>query len=168
MSDKERILEIDHLSKSFGAREVSRDIHFSVNKKDVISIIGASGSGKSTLLRCINLLETPTSGSILYHGKDITDPKMNIFSYREKVGMVFQSFNLFQNMTVLENCMVGPVKVKSLKKEEAKERAIQFLTKVGMDPYIYAKPRQLSCPRSFVALRFNYTPAHAGLSNRQR
>lgn len=144
MSDKERILEIDHLSKSFGAREVLRDIHFSVNKKDVISIIGASGSGKSTLLRCINLLETPTSGSILYHGKDITDPKMNIFSYREKVGMVFQSFNLFQNMTVLENCMVGPVKVKSLKKEEAKERAIQFLTKVGMDPYIYAKPRQLS------------------------
>jgi putative lysine transport system ATP-binding protein len=144
MSDKERILEIAHLSKSFGAREVLRDIHFSVNKKDVISIIGASGSGKSTLLRCINLLETPTSGSILYHGEDITDPKMNIFSYREKVGMVFQSFNLFQNMTVLENCMVGPVKVKSMKKEEAKDRALQFLTKVGMDPYIYAKPRQLS------------------------
>jgi putative lysine transport system ATP-binding protein len=144
MSDKERILEIDHLSKSFGAREVLRDIDFSVKKKDVISIIGASGSGKSTLLRCINLLETPTSGRILYHGEDITDRKMNIFSYREKVGMVFQNFNLFQNMTVLENCMVGPVKVKSMKKEEAKDRAIQFLTKVGMDPYIYAKPRQLS------------------------
>lgn len=119
MSEKKRILEITHLVKSFGNHEVLKDIHFSVDKGDVISIIGASGSGKSTLLRCVNLLETPTSGSILYHGEDITDAKMNIYSYREKVGMVFQSFNLFQNMTVLENCMVGPIKVKGTKKGES-------------------------------------------------
>ena len=144
MSEKKRILEITHLVKSFGKHEVLKDIHFSVDKGDVISIIGASGSGKSTLLRCVNLLETPTSGSILYHGEDITDAKMNIYSYREKVGMVFQSFNLFQNMTVLENCMVGPIKVKGTKKEKARELAMTFLTKVDMDQFINAKPRQLS------------------------
>lgn len=144
MSEKKRILEITHLVKSFGNHEVLKDIHFSVDKGDVISIIGASGSGKSTLLRCVNLLETPTSGSILYHGEDITDAKMNIYSYREKVGMVFQSFNLFQNMTVLENCMVGPIKVKGTKKEKARELAMTFLTKVDMDQFINAKPRQLS------------------------
>ncbi|MBR0410879.1 MAG: amino acid ABC transporter ATP-binding protein [Eubacterium sp.] len=138
------MLEITHLVKSFGNHEVLKDIHFSVDKGDVISIIGASGSGKSTLLRCVNLLETPTSGSILYHGEDITDAKMNIYSYREKVGMVFQSFNLFQNMTVLENCMVGPIKVKGTKKEKARELAMTFLTKVDMDQFINAKPRQLS------------------------
>ncbi|MBQ9156411.1 MAG: amino acid ABC transporter ATP-binding protein [Eubacterium sp.] len=138
------MLEITHLVKSFGSHEVLKDIHFSVDKGDVISIIGASGSGKSTLLRCINLLETPTSGSILYHGDDITDSRMNIYAYREKVGMVFQSFNLFSNMTVLDNCMVGPIKVKSMKKEEAKELAMTFLTKVGMEQFINAKPRQLS------------------------
>ncbi len=144
MSNNKSILEIDHLIKSFGNHEVLKDIHFSVNKGDVISIIGASGSGKSTLLRCINLLETPTGGSILYHGEDITNPRMNIYAYREKVGMVFQSFNLFSNMTVLENCMVGPIKVKGNKKEEAEERARTFLKKVDMDPFINAKPRQLS------------------------
>jgi putative lysine transport system ATP-binding protein len=144
MNENERILEISHLVKTFGTHEVLKDIDFSLKKKDVISIIGASGSGKSTLLRCVNLLETPTSGSIFYHGKDITDPKMNIYSYREKVGMVFQNFNLFANMTALENCMVGPVKVKSMKKERARELAMQFLVKVGMERYINAKPRQLS------------------------
>ncbi len=144
MNDNNRILEITHLVKNFGSHEVLKDIHFSVSKGDVISVIGASGSGKSTLLRCVNLLETPTSGSILYHGKDITDSKMNIYSYREKVGMVFQSFNLFSNMTVLDNCMVGPVKVKGLKKEEARELAMKFLTKVGMEQFINARPRQLS------------------------
>ena len=144
MSEKDRILEVTHLVKTFGTHEVLKDIHFSVNKRDVISIIGASGSGKSTLLRCINLLETPTSGSILYHGEDITDPRMNIYSYREKVGMVFQNFNLFANMTVLENCMVGPIKVKSENKDRVKEKAMQFLKKVGMEQYINAKPRQLS------------------------
>ena len=144
MSNGERILEITHLVKNFGTHEVLKDIHFSVNKGDVISIIGASGSGKSTLLRCINLLETPTSGSILYHGEDITDVGMDIYSYREKVGMVFQNFNLFQNLTVLENCMVGPIKVKSVKKEQAQEMAMNFLKKVDMEQFINAKPRQLS------------------------
>lgn len=144
MSNNDRILEITHLVKNFGSHEVLKDIHFSVNKGDVISIIGASGSGKSTLLRCVNLLEPPTSGSILYHGEDITDAKMNIYSYREKVGMVFQSFNLFSNMTVLDNCMVGPVKVRGVKKDEARKLAMTFLTKVGMEKFINARPRQLS------------------------
>ncbi len=106
-----KVLEIHHLSKTFGTNVVLRDIDFSVNAGDVTCIIGASGSGKSTLLRCINLLETPTTGEILYHDVDITDRKMNVPSYRTKVGMVFQSFNLFNNMTVLENCLVGQVKV---------------------------------------------------------
>ena len=114
------ILEIRHLSKSFGSHEVLRDIDFTVNKGDVTSIIGSSGSGKSTLLRCINLLETPTSGEILYHGQSVTGPKVNAPEYRSHVGMVFQSFNLFNNMTVLENCVVGQA------------------------PYINAKPRQIS------------------------
>ncbi len=101
------ILEIRHLSKAFGSHKVLRDIDFSVAKGDVTSIIGASGSGKSTLLRCINLLETPSSGEILYHGKNVAAGQINAAAYRSRVGMVFQSFNLFNNMTVLENCMVG-------------------------------------------------------------
>ena len=138
------ILEIRHLSKSFGSHEVLRDIDFTVNKGDVTSIIGSSGSGKSTLLRCINLLETPTSGEILYHGQSVTGPKVNAPEYRSHVGMVFQSFNLFNNMTVLENCMVGQIKVLKKSKEEARENAMKYLEQVGMAPYINAKPRQLS------------------------
>ena len=107
MNAEDVILEVSHLEKSFGSHDVLRDISFQVAKGDVVSVIGASGSGKSTMLRCVNLLETPTGGSILYHGEDITDPKINVPAYRSKVGMVFQSFNLFNNMTVLENCMVG-------------------------------------------------------------
>ena len=138
------ILEIKHLSKSFGSNIVLRDIDFSVSKGDVISIIGASGSGKSTLLRCINLLETPTSGEILYHGTNVAGKKVNAPDYRSHVGMVFQSFNLFNNMTVLENCMVGQVQVLKKKKEEAREAAMYYLQKVGMAPYINATPRQIS------------------------
>ena len=138
------ILEIRHLSKSFGSHEVLRDIDFTVEKGDVTSIIGASGSGKSTLLRCINLLETPTSGEILYHGQNVTGPKVNAPRYRSHVGMVFQSFNLFNNMTVLENCMVGQIKVLKKDKETARKRAMEYLEKVGMAPYIQAKPRQIS------------------------
>ena len=138
------ILEIRHLSKSFGANLVLRDIDFTVEKGDVISIIGASGSGKSTLLRCINLLETPTSGEILYHGENVAGPKVNAAAYRSHVGMVFQSFNLFNNMTVLENCMVGQIKVLKKDKETARKRAMEYLEKVGMAPYIQAKPRQIS------------------------
>ena len=142
--DTEKVLQISHLEKSFGTHEVLRDIDFTVNKGEAISIIGPSGSGKSTLLRCVNLLETPTGGNIYYHGKDITDAKMNIPSYREHVGMVFQNFNLFANMTVLENCMTGPVTVAKKSKKEVGDLAIKFLKKVGMEQYINAKPRQLS------------------------
>ena len=140
----ENILEIRHLGKSFGTHEVLRDIDFNVKKGDVISIIGASGSGKSTLLRCINLLETPTSGEILYHDKNVTGKSVNAAKYRSHVGMVFQSFNLFNNMTVLKNCMVGQMKVLGRSKAEAQEQAMRYLEKVGMAPYVNAKPRQLS------------------------
>ena len=140
----DNILEIRHLSKSFGTHEVLRDIDFDVKKGDVISIIGASGSGKSTLLRCINLLETPTSGDILYHGENVTGKSVNAAKYRSHVGMVFQSFNLFNNMTVLKNCMVGQMKVLGRSKAEAQEQAMRYLEKVGMAPYVNAKPRQLS------------------------
>ena len=140
----ETILQIRHLSKSFGDHEVLRDIDFTVAKGDVTSIIGASGSGKSTLLRCINLLETPTSGEILYHGQSVTGPGVNAPQYRSHVGMVFQSFNLFNNMTVLNNCMVGQIKVLKKDRETARKRAMEYLEKVGMAPYIHAKPRQLS------------------------
>jgi len=138
------ILEVSHLSKFFGNNEVLKDIDFSVNKGDVISIIGASGSGKSTLLRCINMLETPTSGSILFHGKDITEKGVNPSEFRSKVGMVFQSFNLFNNMTVLKNCMISQMKVLKRSKEEAEKNALKYLDKVGMIPYIKARPSQIS------------------------
>ena len=138
------ILEIKHLGKSFGTHEVLKDIDFTVNKGDVISIIGASGSGKSTLLRCVNLLETPSSGEIWYQGKNVLDRSVKAPEYRSHVGMVFQSFNLFNNMTVLENCMVGQTKVLKRSKEEARATALEYLQKVGMLPYINAKPRQLS------------------------
>ena len=141
---EDMILQVNHLSKSFGSHEVLRDIDFTVNKGDVTSIIGASGSGKSTLLRCINLLEIPTSGEILYHGKNVVAKGVNAPAYRSHVGMVFQSFNLFNNMTVLDNCIAGQVKVLKKNKEEARVHAMEYLEKVGMAPYINAKPRQLS------------------------
>ena len=140
----ESILEVKHLSKSFGTHEVLRDIDFTVNKGDVTSIIGASGSGKSTLLRCINLLETPSSGQILYHGENVAGKGVNAPAYRSHVGMVFQSFNLFNNMTVLENCMVGQLKVLRRSKEKARQIAMDYLQKVGMAPYVNARPRQIS------------------------
>lgn len=140
----EPILQVNHLSKTFGKHEVLRDIDFSVNSGDVTSIIGASGSGKSTLLRCINLLETPTSGEVLYHGTNIDKLKGGTSAYRSHVGMVFQSFNLFNNMTALKNCMIGQTKVLGKSKAEAKKAALHYLGKVGMAPYINAKPSQLS------------------------
>ena len=141
---EQQILQVKHLSKSFGKQEVLKDIDFTVSKGDVISIVGKSGSGKSTLLRCINLLETPNSGEILFHGTNMAGKGANAASYRAKVGMVFQSFNLFNNMTVLENCIVGQVKVLKRNREEAQKHAMEFLGKVGMAPYINAKPRQIS------------------------
>lgn len=141
---EEKIIEIKDLSKSFGDHEVLRSISFGVNKGDVISILGSSGSGKSTLLRCVNRLEHQSSGQIFYHGNEIKDSQKEVNEYRSKVGMVFQSFNLFNNMTVLENCMAGTRKVLHLPEEEARERAITHLKKVGMAPYINALPAHLS------------------------
>ena len=140
----EKVIELVHLQKQFGENTVLRDINLSVSKGEVLSIIGASGSGKSTMLRCINLLETPTSGLILYHGKDITGHDMNLSQYRAKVGMVFQSFNLFNNMTALNNCITGQVSVLKRSREEAEAIAMKYLERVGMAPYINARPSQLS------------------------
>ena len=140
----ETILEVHHLGKSFGSHEILRDIDFVVRPGDVTCIIGPSGSGKSTLLRCMNLLEVPSSGEIRYHDADIMDKHMNVPEYRSRVGMVFQSFNLFNNMTVLKNCTVGQEKVLKKSKEEAEKNVMMYLEKVGMAPYINAKPKQLS------------------------
>lgn len=138
-----KIISVNGLKKSFGDNVVLKDINFSVNTGDVTCIIGASGSGKSTMLRCINLLEEPTGGEIIYNGQNILETK-DIPAYRAKVSMVFQSFNLFDNMTVLKNCMIGQRKVLKADKETAEREAKFYLEKVGMLPYINAKPKQLS------------------------
>ena len=140
----QEVVMIKHLNKVFGTHEVLKDISFSVQSGEVVTIIGSSGSGKSTLLRCVNLLEKPTSGEILYNGKNILDEDTNIYEYRTHLGMVFQQFNLFNNLNVLENCTVGPIKVLKKSKEEAEEIAKGFLEKVGMSAYLNARPRQLS------------------------
>lgn len=140
----EKVIDIQHLSKSFGAHEVLKDIDFSVDKGEVVCIIGSSGSGKSTLLRCVNLLEKPSGGQIIYNGENILDDKHDIYSYRTKLGMVFQQFNLFNNHNVLSNCVVGQMKVLKRSREEAEKVAMKYLKVVGMDNYINAKPRQLS------------------------
>jgi len=138
------VIEVSHLVKYFGKVEVLKDIDFKTYLGDVICVIGSSGSGKSTLLRCMNLLEIPTGGTILFHGSDIMGRNTRIAKYRAKVGMVFQQFNLFNNMTVLQNCMTGQMKVLKRSKEEARDTAMKFLTKVGMETFIEAKPHQIS------------------------
>ena len=138
------VIEVSHLKKSFGGNDVLHDISFSVNQGDVIRVIGPSGSGKSTMLRCINLLETPTDGEILFHGEDVRGNGISLTEYRSKVTMVFQNFNLFNNMTAFRNCTIGAEKVLGLSKAEAEERAERYLSKVGMAAYKNAKPRQLS------------------------
>ena len=140
----EKIISIQDLSKSFGDHEVLRKIDIEVKKGEVICIVGSSGSGKSTLLRCINKLERQTDGKIMFNGKEIRDVQREINEYRSKVGMVFQSFNLFNNMTVLENCMLCTRRVLHIPKDEAFDRAITHLKEVGMAPYINARPSQLS------------------------
>jgi putative lysine transport system ATP-binding protein len=141
---EKNIIKIVDLKKSFGANTVLNGIDFSINKGDVSCIIGPSGSGKSTFLRCINLLEYPTSGEILYKGENVLDDSYNVDFYRSKVGMVFQQFNLFSNLNVLENCTVGQMKVLKKSPDEAKENAMNFLDKVQMSKFIDAKPKQLS------------------------
>lgn len=138
------IIRVEHLGKSFGTHEVLKDIDFKIDKGEVVCVIGSSGSGKSTLLRCLNLLEIPSSGNIEFEGTSIGGNQKQINQYRAKVGMVFQSFNLFNNMTVLDNCMSGTKKVLKKNKTEAREIAIHYLKKVGMAPYINARPAQLS------------------------
>ncbi len=138
------VIRIEHLNKKFGDHEVLHDINISVKRGEVVSIIGASGSGKSTMLRCVNLLETPTSGAILYNGQNIETEIPSIYQYRAKVGMVFQQFNLYNNMNALENCVIGQMKVLHRSREEANDTAMKLLDKVGMKQFIYAKPRQLS------------------------
>lgn len=137
------ILSVEHLQKSFGNHVVLRDISFDVNTGDVVSIIGPSGSGKSTLLRCINFLEEPTGGIIRFHGQN-AETEWNSAEYHAKVGMVFQSFNLFANMSVLKNCMSGQTKVLRRSAKDAEEKALFYLEKVGMAPYRNARPAQLS------------------------
>ena len=138
------VIEVSGLRKSFGSHEVLKSIDFAAAKGEVTCIIGSSGSGKSTLLRCINLLETPDAGKICYHGKDILTGGVNMAQYHAKVGMVFQQFNLFNNLDVLHNCMAGQMKVLRRSREESERNAVKYLKKVGMDAYIHAKPRQLS------------------------
>ena len=138
------ILRLEHLEKTFGTHQVLRDISFSVNKGDVISIIGSSGSGKSTMLRCVNLLEEPTGGKIIFEGKDISGKELNLSQYRARVGMVFQQFNLFNNMNALENCVCPQLTVLHRKREEAEKIARDYLERVGMSAYCNARPAQLS------------------------
>ena len=138
------IIEIKSLKKSFGHLEVLKDINFTLNHGEVICIIGSSGSGKSTLLRCINLLETPDSGAILLDGKDVLNGEIDVNEHRKQIGMVFQQFNLFNNMSVLKNCMIGQQKVLKRNKEEAEQIAIDYLTKVDMVQFMKASPLQIS------------------------
>ena len=138
------VIEVRHLVKNFGKVEVLKDIDFKTYPGDVICVIGSSGSGKSTLLRCINMLEVPTGGQIIFNGSNIINKHASVTDYRAKVGMVFQQFNLFNNMTVLQNCMTGQMKVLKRSKEEAETTAMKYLTQVGMEPYINAKPHQIS------------------------
>jgi putative lysine transport system ATP-binding protein len=140
----EKVIAIQHLSKSFGTHEVLKDIDFSVNKGEVVCIIGTSGSGKSTLLRCVNLLEKPSGGQIIYNGKNILDDKHDVYAYRTKLGMVFQQFNLFNNHNALNNCVVGQMKVLKRSRQEAEKVAMKYLNVVGMEQFVHAKPRQLS------------------------
>lgn len=140
----EPILSVRHLSKSFGDHRVLRDVDFDVCPGEVVCIIGASGSGKSTLLRCMNRLETPDGGSVEYRGETVGAPGFDLIRYRTRVGMVFQQFNLFANMSVLENCVVGQMKVLRRSRAESEQKAMDFLDRVGMKAFIHAKPRQLS------------------------
>lgn len=139
-----KVIEIKNIRKDFGKRTVLKDVNFDVYEKEVVSIIGSSGSGKSTLLRCINLLEKPTSGQVLIHGKDAMAGDVSLVTLREKVGMVFQQFNLFNNLSVLENCVIGQMKVLKKSRDEAEKIAREFLTKVGMERFVHAKPNQIS------------------------
>ncbi|MBQ7288908.1 MAG: amino acid ABC transporter ATP-binding protein [Clostridia bacterium] len=144
MTTDKTLIKVENLHKSFGKIEVLKGINTEIKKGEVVCIIGPSGSGKSTFLRCLNLLEAPTSGHIYFDGTDITDPKTNINIHRQKMGMVFQQFNLFPHMTVLKNMTIAPMKVLGVSKTEAEERAIKLLERVGLAGRADAYPSQLS------------------------
>lgn len=144
MERGKKVIQIKNIRKDFGTRTVLKDINFDVCEGEVVSIIGSSGSGKSTLLRCINLLEKPTSGEIIFHNDDVVSGKIPLVELREKVGMVFQQFNLFNNLSVLENCVIGQMKVLKKSRTEAEKTAKDLLAKVGMERFINAKPNQIS------------------------
>ena len=139
-----KIIELQHLKKSYNGVEVLKDINFTISKGEVLSVIGSSGSGKSTMLRCINLLEKPTGGDILYHGESILSSKFNQNKFRSKVGMVFQQFYLFENMSVMDNCTVAQIKVLNRDKESAVKEAKKYLDLVGMIEHAHKKPSMLS------------------------
>ena len=140
----EPIIQVEHLKKSYGKLEVLHDIDFSVYKGEVVTIIGSSGSGKSTFLRCLNLLESPNSGAIKYHGQDILKREINVNVHRSKVGMVFQNFHLFNHISVLENCVIGQMKVLKRKRDEATKIAMHYLEKVGMERFASSSSVSLS------------------------
>lgn len=139
-----QILKLENIKKEYGTRVILDGINLSINEGEVVSIIGPSGSGKSTFLRCINLLEEPTQGSILYNNSNVINGEIKKEDYREKVGMVFQNFNLFNNLSVLDNCTLAPIKLLNKSKHQAQQTAIKYLEKVGMNQYINARPKQLS------------------------
>lgn len=144
MADNDVLLQVNHLSKSFGKLSVLSDISTSFKKNEVVSIIGPSGGGKSTFLRCLNLLETPTKGEILFDGVNLCSPKVNLNVQRQRIGMVFQSFNLFNNMNIMRNLTEAPVSIKKMPKEEAEEKAVTLLKRVGLEDKVSAYPSQLS------------------------
>ena len=144
MADNDVLLQVNHLSKSFGKLSVLSDISTSFKKNEVVSIIGPSGGGKSTFLRCLNLLETPTEGEILFDGFNLCSPKVNLNVQRQRIGMVFQSFNLFNNMNIMRNLTEAPVSIKKMPKEEAEEKAVTLLKRVGLEDKVSAYPSQLS------------------------
>ena len=143
-TSSQAVVQTVGLTKDFGENQILKGIDFTVNKGEVVSVIGTSGSGKSTFLRCINLLEWPTGGQVLYHGQDVLAPGFNVNHYRAKLGMVFQQFNLFANLSVLDNCVLGQMRAAGRRRAEAEVVAKDFLAKVGLAAYIEAKPHQLS------------------------
>ena len=138
------VIALENVTKSFGDHEVLKGVNVEIRRGEVVSVIGASGSGKSTMLRCINLLETPDGGDIKFNGASVFSADTDIPKYRTKVGMVFQSFNLFENMNVLKNCVIGQIKVLKRSKEEAEKVALKYLDTVGMSAFVNARPSQLS------------------------
>ncbi len=140
----EPLIRVEGLRKSFGSHEVLKNIDFEVNAGEVVTIIGASGSGKSTLLRCINLLEAPDAGHVWFHGEDLAAEHVDVNKLREKIGMVFQGFNLFNNMNVLDNCTLAPVTLKKMGKAEAEKVALEHLGSVGLADYAHADVNSLS------------------------